>query len=142
MNPLTASHAEHELTQLAARFAHWRQNRTSLTEPIPDALWEQAVSLTAVFSISHVAKQLRLSGRDLKKRCPASPSAAPPAEGPSVPWHFVELPPPPTRPMHTHKVEVDLQRADGARLHLNTDAADLPLEALVKTFLETRPWSS
>lgn len=35
-------------------------------------------------------------------------------------------------------IALDLQRADGARLHIETHACQLPLVTLVRTFLETR----
>ena len=56
-------HAEHELANLAQRFAHWRAHRISPAEPIPEPLWDQAVALTAVLPRSRVAKRLRRWGR-------------------------------------------------------------------------------
>ena len=38
------AHAEHELTHVADRFDHWRQTRTTPAEPIPQYLWEQAIT--------------------------------------------------------------------------------------------------
>ena len=46
MKAMTASHAEDALTQLANRFAHWRQSRATRRARIPQALWDQAVALT------------------------------------------------------------------------------------------------
>jgi hypothetical protein len=66
MQIVTHPHAEQELTQLAARFNHWRQHRTTPAEPIPQALWDHAVALTAVLPRSRVARQLPLSGQALK----------------------------------------------------------------------------
>ena len=59
-------HAEHQLDQLAAQFEHWRQTRTHPGERFPQALWDQAVALSATLPPSHVAKQLRLRLTDLK----------------------------------------------------------------------------
>ena len=36
--------AEHQLTHVADRFDHWRQTRTTPAEPIPQYLWEQAIT--------------------------------------------------------------------------------------------------
>ncbi len=60
--------AEPALADLAAQFEQWRQTRQP-HEPIPPRLWSQAVALTALLPYSQVAKQLRLSPTDLKKRC-------------------------------------------------------------------------
>ena len=49
------AHAEQELTQLAARFQNWRHRRTTPSDPLPQSLWEQAVALTTVLSVSRVA---------------------------------------------------------------------------------------
>jgi hypothetical protein len=53
--PQGTAHAEHELAQLAIRFQDWRHRRTTPSDPIPQSLWEQAVALTTVFSVSRVA---------------------------------------------------------------------------------------
>jgi hypothetical protein len=133
MNTLTNSHAEHELTQLATRFEHWRQHRTSLADPIPQPLWEQAVALTALMPRAQVAKRLRLSGGELKKRCAAqhAPRSAPAA------LDFVALPATPAWPLPPPPVEVELQRADGTRLRIHYHEAAPPVTAFVRTFLET-----
>jgi hypothetical protein len=70
MKTMTHAHAEHQLTQLAQRFDHWRQRRTTPRSRIPRPLWDQAISLTAVLPVSRVAKHLRLSTSDLKKHIP------------------------------------------------------------------------
>ena len=56
MTIMTHAQAEHELTRVAARFEDWRHRRTTPSAPIPPSLWEQAVSLTMVLSISWVAQ--------------------------------------------------------------------------------------
>ena len=71
------AHAEHELTQLATRFQDGRRCRTTPSDSIPQSLWEQAVALTTVFSVSRVAQGIGVSWGTLKKRCTVQPS--PPA---------------------------------------------------------------
>ncbi len=73
----TPWHAEHQLDQLAGPFEHWRQTRPSPRSRIPQALWDQAVSLPQALSPSRVAKQLRLGWRDLKAG--AAARGSPPA---------------------------------------------------------------
>ena len=120
------AHAEQELTQLAARFQNWRHRRTTPSDPLPQSLWEQAVALTTVLSVSRVAQGIGVSWGTLKKRCTTQPS---PAAEPCTTLGFVEVPTPET--------EIELQRRDGARLRIRSSEAHLPLAALLRTFLET-----
>ena len=133
MKTMIPVHAEHHLTQVADRFDHWRQTRTTSAEPIPPDLWEQAIALTALVPLTRVARRLRGSGGELKKRC-AAPHAAP-----SVPaaLHFVEVPAAPVWPLPTAPIESELHRPDGARLRSTAPEAQFPLTALVRTFWAT-----
>ena len=134
--PQNTAHAEHELTQLAARFEDWRHRRTTPSDPIPQPLWAQAVSLTTVLSISRVAQSIGVSWGTLKKRCTAHPSH-PAAAEPSTTLGFVEVATPTAWPVPTPGPEIELQRRDGARLRIHSYEAHLPLATLVRTFLET-----
>jgi hypothetical protein len=137
MKIVTNPHAEQELAQLAERFNHWGQRRTTPAEPIPQALWDYAVALTAVLPRSRVARRLRLSGQALKQHC-AGQHTAPSANTPPAVVDFVELTAPPSWPLATLSAEIDLQRADGTRLRIHYHEPQPPLEALVRTFLEAR----
>jgi hypothetical protein len=133
--PQGTAHAEHALTQLAARFKDWRHRRTS-SDPIPQPLWEQAVSLTTVLSISRVAQSIGVSWATLKKRCTAHPFLPAVAE-PSTSLDFVEVATPPAWPVPAPGMESELQRRDGARLRIHSSEAHLPLATLLRVFLET-----
>src|SRR5512144_1431245 len=130
----TVLQAEPVLADLAEQFEQWRQTRQS-HEPIPPRLWSQAVALTALLPSSQVAKRLRLSPTDLKKRCLArpemSPAAAPPAPA------FVEV----TgvgfgTASASSPLLIEVERPDGARLRVHA-AASLSLAAVLRAFLET-----
>ncbi len=84
--------------------------------------------------ISRVAKRLGLCTTALKKRCAATP-AAPTTEAFPTALSFVEVTA--TSSWLTTSAEVDLQRADGARMRILYHASPPPLVALVQTFLET-----
>ena len=135
MDSMTSAQAEQQLTDLAELLAQWRQQRTYRFAPIPRPLWEQAIALTAVLPLGYVAKRLQLRGRDLHKRCAArdqSPEAEPtlPAVG------FVEVPAASAWPLPIPTTEIELHRADGARLWIRSHESQLPLAAVVRTFLE------
>jgi hypothetical protein len=136
MNPVAPVHAEQALAQLAQEFDHWRHIRTSRAAPIPQPLWEQAIALTALLPRGQVAKRLRLSGGELKTRCAAQPASRSTQASPAA-LDFVELPATSAWPMPTPPVEVELQRADGARLRIHYHESPPPVAALVRTFLET-----
>ena len=122
------------LDQVAAQFAHWRQQRTHPSARIPQALWDQAVALTRELSYSHVAKQLRLSPSALKQQMLAQHT--PVCQAPVSPGRFVELPQTPAPPLTHPATEIEMQRADGARLRLRSSELTLPLAAVVRAFLE------
>src|ERR671931_2877371 len=75
MKTIPPAQAEHQLTAVADRFDAWRQTRTTRAAPIPHDLWEQAIALTALFPITRVARRIRVSGGELKKRCVAHHAA-------------------------------------------------------------------
>ena len=122
------------LDHVAAQFAQWRQQRTHPSERIPQALWDQAVALTRELSYRYVAQQLRLSPSDLKQQMRAQ--HAPACQAPASPVPFVEVPQPPAGSPTSPETEIELQRADGARLRLRTGNATLPFAAVVRAFLE------
>lgn len=130
-----AAQAEQALSELAERFEHWRQTRASVHERIPAPLWEHAIALSRVLPDSRVAKRLRLSQTDLKKRRLGHPAPVS-IEAPEPPPPFVELtasPPWPTAAPEALLVE--FERPDGARMRLRYPQSP-PLAALVQAFLE------
>ena len=122
-----------QLDQLAGQFEHWRQQRSHPSERIPQALWDQATALARVIPYSRVAKQLRLSPSDLKKQmvtrdlnCQASTPTL----------SFIEVPAASPQPVADPETQLELERADGARLRLRSGSSTLSLAALVRAFLE------
>jgi hypothetical protein len=57
------------LNEVKEQFKIWRRTRKS-PRPIPEKLWQAAVSLTATHSISQISKELVLDYSALKKRVP------------------------------------------------------------------------
>jgi hypothetical protein len=134
MNTVAPVHAEHALAQLAQAFDHWRQSRPNRAAPIPQPLWEQAIALTALLPRGQVAKRLRLSGGELKKRCAAQHAPRSALASP-VALDFVELPATPSWPPVAQAMDIELERPDGARLRMRCPESTAPV-AVVRAFLE------
>ena len=129
-------HTDHPLDQLAGQFEHWRRTRTHQRDRIPQALWDQAVALARVMPHSRVAQHLRLSANALKTQM-AMPHQETTAV-PPLPLGFVEVPSAPAWPKPSVATQVELHRVDGTRLCIHSAESTLPLEALVRVFLEVR----
>ena len=135
MSLVSQSPAEAQLAELIKHVDPWRQRRTTRGEPIPEPLWEQAVSLTQVLPLARVAKRLRLNRQELKKRCgqrrpPESASA-----GVLPVPDFIEVK---TEPAWIATgMDIDVQRPDGARLRIHYHEPQPPLATVIQTFLES-----
>ena len=143
MHTMTTAQAEQHLTDLAAQFAPWRQQRPYRFAPFPRPLWEPAIALTALLPRAAGAKRLQLRGRDLHKHCAAQdegPWAEPGADGSGPPTpaavSVMEVPTAAAWPRPAPTTEIARHRADGARRWIRSHAAPLPLAALMRTLLE------
>jgi hypothetical protein len=126
--------ADSQLDRVARQFEQWRRNRSHPSERIPQTLWDQATALAAGRPYSQVAKHLRLSPNDLKKHLTAQQQPTP--QGPAPALSFVEVPLAPASCPASSGTEIELQRADGARLRLRSGESTLSLAAVVRAFLE------
>lgn len=131
----TPLHAVHQLDQLAGQFEPWRQTRTHQRDRIPQALWAQAVALASIMPHSRVAQPLGLSSNALKKQM-AMPHQETTAV-PPLPLGFVEVPSVPAWLKPSVATKVEWSHVDGTRRCLHSEST-LPLEALVRIFLEGR----
>jgi hypothetical protein len=135
--PHALLHADHQLDQLAGQFEHWRQTRAHPGERIPQHLWDQAAALAQVLPRSRVAQHLRLSPSDLKKHMSPQPDVA--LAAPRTLPSFVEVPSAPISSPAPAAIEIDLERPDGARLHLRCPESASSLATLMQAFLEGAP---
>jgi hypothetical protein len=90
MKQETLKAANFSLDQVKDRFEHWRATRPKRGR-IPEALWEAAVDLTRDYAISRVAKTLRLSYTDLKRRVHNKIPAEAPAVKADAVADFIEI---------------------------------------------------
>lgn len=59
------------LQQLKDKFNHWRNNKKSKSEQVPQHLWQEVFALEAQgCSISHICQHLSLSGAQVAKQRP------------------------------------------------------------------------
>jgi hypothetical protein len=131
MKTILPAQAEQQLTHVADRFDAWRQTRTTRATPLPQHLWEQAIAFTALCPMTHVARRLRVSGGELKKRCAAHHAAR---STPALPaLGFMEVTAPSVWPSPTTGTEIELHRADGTRLRMHSHEPQPPLVPTFRT---------
>lgn len=110
------------LESVQQRFEAWRMSRTTKREPIPEPLWEAAVSLCRHYPITHVCRCLRLSFADLKKRLSISNSA---------PVQFMDL----DLGCFIAPWHLECERPDGSRLRLSGSGQPPSIEHVLGQFL-------
>jgi hypothetical protein len=120
-----------DLVQAAARFDQWRRS-ASARGRIPDSLWKLAVDLAREHGLSRTASALKLGYYDLKKRVvdrtPLAQSGA--ADG------FVELKP--AALAMPCQCRIEFEKPCGSRLRIELQGGIPDLEALGRTFWESR----
>jgi hypothetical protein len=136
-----------QLEHARAAFSSWRDSLNGRHAPIPDELWQLALSLLDHLSPTRVCRELRLDPTRLRKRLPASESASPPDPAPAA--GFCQLDPtlistsndaaPPASAPHPSTalpLRLVCERADGTRLCLSLPASNTSqLLALYSLFL-------
>ena len=115
---------------LAERLNQWRSTRCR-SQRIPEALWNDAVSLARHHGLSPTATALKLSYYDLRRRMGGSPRESKPV---SITPAFVEIPHSPGSKLDLGTVE--LFRPNGSRLTLRlSNPKSRDLLPLVQAFL-------
>lgn len=118
--------APDQLTQTRAAFEAWRANRRG-RQRIPESLWNAAASLLNTYSLSVVARELRLNPKDLRQR---QRGTANPGRRP----RFVELTGVALASGQTtvsngpkgpgSEIRLNLERGDGSRLSVTLSSAE------------------
>jgi hypothetical protein len=127
-----------DLEEVGVRFEHWRRTRLKLG-PIPQELWQAAVSLAQKYGIGPVASALHLNHSVLRERATQGAALALPdtRDQPSnEKTHFLPLPSLSLfSPPSSQESIIELKDAEGATLTLRLPS-EMPLDllALVQAF--------
>jgi hypothetical protein len=122
------------LDEIRKQFGTWRKTREKRT-PIPDTLWEAAVSLSPRYSPYLISKALRLNYNDLKCRIQASHSSL--QSSPVIDPAFIELGL--RAPMLPAECIVEMEDQNGAKMRMCFKGeAGLDLLELGKVFWNKR----
>ena len=123
------------LEEVAEHFAQWRSHKKR-GERIPEHLWREAMGLLGVYTVSQVARTLRLGGRDLNRRRGMLASAQP-TSGAEEETAFVEI----DRALVGETLRggapatvMELHRPDGLRLRIEP-ASGAEMLVLLERFL-------
>jgi hypothetical protein len=131
MMSVSPSQAEEQLHHVAEQLTQWRQSRSSVRgSRIPVALWSEILQVAEVFSVSHVAKFLRLKPQAVKRRREETE-----AQSTAASLQFVEVTP---TSGQAGAVAVEVQRPDGARFRITYRESAPALASLLQMFLEGR----
>ena len=122
------------LSEVKEQFKIWRRTRKS-PRPIPEKLWQAAVSLTATHSISQISKELVLDYSALKKRVPIKKKST--AKKTSMP-NFIELNLEPPAAESVCMVEMQDTLGGKMRMHIR-GKPDFDLLELAKVFWSKQP---
>jgi hypothetical protein len=122
------------LSEVKEQFKIWRRTRKS-PRPIPDKLWQAAVSLTATHSISQVSKELVLDYNALKRRVRTRKKNTAAKMSPAG---FIELNIEP--PAAGSECMVEMQNSLGAKMRMHfRGKPDFDLLELAKFFWGKQP---
>lgn len=117
------------LEQVRQRFESWRQHRKRRTR-IPQSLWKAAAALSQAYSISHLAKALRVNHTALKNQVAIF---NPPEPSLSDFSPFVEFPAP-AEPFLESSIEMIKSDGSVMRMHVK-GAGGLDVVELGRAFL-------
>ena len=123
------------LSEVKAQFKNWRRTRKS-PRPIPEQLWQAAVSLTAKHSVSQISKELVLDYSALKKRVLIKNKDAADKLSPAG---FIELNLEPPAAAVSECI-VEMQDIGGAKMRMHfRGKTDFDLLELAKAFWRKKP---
>jgi hypothetical protein len=134
MAPKDDSTPPPSLSDVKEQFKNWRRTRKS-HRPIPEKLWQAAVSLTAKHSISQISKELAVDYTALKKRVPIKKKNTAAKISPAG---FIELNLEPPAAVSECIVEIEDNFGAKIRMHIRGQT-NFDFLQLAKAFWSKRP---
>ncbi len=122
------------LSEVKEQFKIWRRTRKS-PRPIPEKLWQAAVSLTATHSISQISKELVLDYNALKRRVTTRKKNTAAKMSPAG---FIELNLEPPAAVSECIVEMQDNLGEKMRMHIRGKTEFDPIQ-LAQAFWRKRP---
>ena len=134
MSPKNYPAPQPSLSEVKEQFKIWRRTRKS-PRPIPDKLWQAAVSLTATHSISQISKELVLDYNALKRRVRTTKKNTAAKMSPAG---FIELNLEPPAAVSECIVEMQDSLGSKMRMHIRGKTEFDPVQ-LAQAFWRKRP---
>lgn len=137
---------DEELSLVMGEFDHWRAQRRSKRERIPEQLWERAASLATQHGVNRVARLLHLAHGGLGRRVALQRNAREPVQVKSIAPQFVEMFTPACATVPANAVEptrtecvVEIVNVLGTKMRVELSGAGLAgLSALCQAFCAAR----
>ena len=113
------------------QFVDWRKTRKK-RGPIPEELWDVAISLSEFYTVYQISKDLRLNYTALKDRVEGQHMM--PSEEPNR-AAFIELP-----PMASGEISLELENKAGGKMKIHVKGhTDINLVSLTQIFWSQQP---
>ncbi len=119
-----------QLVVLKGRVDQWREEKKGRRSRIPESLWSDAVVVALTAGVSQTSRATGFAYGDLKKRVALAPE---PAELPKPEFVSIKMP----EVAQDTTVAVELTRADGSKMRIETDTTQLNVQGMVESFLRT-----
>jgi hypothetical protein len=130
---MPSSSSNSDLLHLKEQFTLWRATRTNRRDPIPDALWQLAISLIGKYSITSICRACHLDPSSFKRRLNSTNSTAV-----STSSSFIPIASPPNTVAASSSCRLVFERPCGSRLSISMDASNSSLlTSLVSSFLNS-----
>ena len=119
------------LEKAQGQFSTWRKTRKK-RGPIPEELWDVAISLSELYTVYQISKDLHLNYTALKDRVEAQRMM--PSEEPNR-QTFIELP-----SMASGEISLELENKAGGKMKIHLIGhTDINLVSLTQTFWSQQP---
>ena len=122
------------LETVSKHFREWRRKKKK-GERIPQQLWSESIALLSDYSLTQIARTLRLCPNDIKKHRDALTAQGSTTTPGSPTMTFIEIDQPLVRVAAAQTALMELERPDGLRLRIQP-ATGADVLALAARFME------